>query len=96
MRSVGGITDSPVQNSDKPVVFPCLAFPNDDYVPSKGFELPRRADVPVKVFLKLIFPERNIGLRLVSILAVTVTMPEATVNEDCLAPCREYQVRGAG
>ena len=85
MRSGGGITDPPVQNAYKAVGVSCLAFPNYDHVPSKGFQFSSRADVPVEVFLKLIFPERNIGLRFVSILAAAMTMPEATMNKEL--PC---------
>lgn len=78
------------------VILGDLAFPNDKDIPPQGAELLSIACVPLHVAGELRYPVPMIAARKFAAVAASMTMPEASVNEDHLAKARKDEVRRAG
>ncbi len=74
----------------------CLAFPNDQYVPSEIPETPLHPSIPANVVIEFRLPVLRPGLRTRRSLATGMAMPKASMNKDDLAPRGEDEVGRAG
>ena len=73
-----------------------LTFPNGDAVPTHGGNLMLLFDVTLFVTLDFLFPKRSVGLWHFETLAVVVSVPKASVDEDYRAVFLEHDVGMAG
>jgi hypothetical protein len=76
-------------------VGPCLAFPDNQNSPAARFEITKRRFIAPNVALDFSLPERPIGFWFLQPAFAGVTVPEAAVNKNYLAPTGEYEVRFA-
>ena len=70
-----------------------LTFPDNDYIPSFGFQTSPDFLVSFSVSCDLDLPKIRVGLRGLVILAILMTMPETPMNKDNGAILWENNVR---
>lgn len=59
-----------------------LTFPNDRNPPTHLFKLPLYPLIAFQVIHEFVLPKQYVGLWSIAILALFVSMPEATMNKD--------------
>ena len=70
-----------------------FTLPYPDYSPSKGFQFSFVADISGNVAFNLFFPKFDIGFWQTEILAVLMTMPKSSVDENDGLVFRQNNIR---